>query len=109
MMRSMAASMRSSCVNSDKFGGFEFGDRLVGEANFVEFAPVKHLHDDFEQPLVGGKAVGNGAGPAQIVGSDGIGIADNIHIHGPYSALDQHDLSPPCGLIKRDGRQKFPC
>src|ERR1700730_13397918 len=103
MMRSMAASTTSSSsLRSDKFGGLEFGDRLVGEANFVAFAALEHLHDYFEQPLVGGKTIGNGTGLAQIVGGNDVGIADHIHIHDPYSALDQHGFSPPIGLIKRD-------
>src|SRR5712692_8591058 len=101
MMRSMAASMQSSSnFGSNKFGGFKSGDRLVGEANLVEFAAVKHLHDDFEQPLVGGKTIGNSAGLAQIVGGDDIGIADHIHIHDPYPALDQHGFSPPMRIDK---------
>src|ERR1700730_11325977 len=103
MMRSMAASTTSSSsLRSDKFGGLEFGDRLVGEANFVAFAALEHVHYDFEQPLVGGKTIGNGTGLAQIVGGNDVGIADHIHIHDPYSALDQHGFSPPIGLIKRD-------
>src|ERR1700730_15162531 len=109
MMRSMAASTTSSSsFRSDKFGGLEFGDRLVGEANFVAFAVLEHLHDDFEQPFVGGESIGNGAGLAQIVGNNDVGIADHIHIHDPYPALDQHGFSPPIGLIKRDPGLEFP-
>jgi hypothetical protein len=51
-------------------------DRLVGEPEPVEFAALEYLHDDSEQPLVGDEAVGNGAGAAQVIGGDRIGIAD---------------------------------
>src|SRR5665213_271119 len=89
MMRSMAASMKSS-VNSNQFGGLEFRDRLVGEPEPVHFAALEQPHDDLQQPFVGGEGVGNGAGAAQVIRCDGIGIADRLDIHHPQSALDQH-------------------
>src|SRR5271154_883230 len=98
MMRSMAASMASPCSSSDTFECFEFGDRLVGEPDLVAFTAVKHLHDDFQQPLVGDEAVGHRAGAAQIIRGDGVGIAHHPHIHHPHTALDQH------GPILRFGR-----
>ena len=49
--------------------------------------------DDLQQPVIGGERVGDGAGAAQIVGGDGIGIADHLDIHHLQSALDQHGLS----------------
>ena len=69
-------------------------NRPVGEANPVEFAAVKYLHDDCQQTLVGGEVVGNGAAAAQIIGGDGIGVADHLDVHHLQSALDQHGCSP---------------
>src|SRR5882757_10049982 len=90
MMRSMAASMASSGFASDKLDGFERGDRPVGEPDLVGFTAVKHLHDDFEQPVVGDEIVRNGAGAPKVIRGDGIGIADYAHIQNPYTALHQH-------------------
>src|ERR1700748_130862 len=103
MMRSMAESMESSLGvmsmqrvwSSEAHGalrGLELRDRLVGEPDLVEFAAVKHLHDDFEQAIIGYEGVGNGAGLAQVVRGDRIGIAHRLDIHDPQAALDQHDL-----------------
>src|SRR6202051_505835 len=83
----------------DQGVGLEPGDRLVGEPDPVHFAALKHLDDDSQQPLVGGEAVGNRAGAAQVIGSNGIGVADRLHIHDPQSALDQHGLSLQCAGI----------
>src|SRR5882757_1458811 len=110
MMRSMAACMKVSGWTSDDEGfGFELGDRLVGEADLVEFAALKHRDDDLEQPLVGGKAVRDGAGLAQIVRGDGIGVAHHLDIHHLHSALDQHGLwLSVSGLImRRSGRSSY--
>src|SRR3984893_19102609 len=95
MMRSIAASMESSFLRSDEFGGFKLGDRLVGEPDLVEFAAPKQLHDDLEQLFIGSDGVADGAGPAEIIRGDGIGIADRPDIHDLQSALDQHQLCPP--------------
>src|SRR5258707_10797884 len=93
MMRSIAASMiSSSSFGSDQFGGFKPCNRLVGEADPVEFAALKHLDDNSKQSLVGRISIGNNAGAAQIVLGDGIGITDHLDIHHPQSTLDQHDL-----------------
>src|SRR3954447_13904540 len=103
MMRSMAESMASSvavmsvqrlAVSKAVRGlrGFELRDRLVGEPDLVVFAAMKHLHDDFEQPIVGHEGVGNGAGLAQVIRRDRVGIADRLDIHDPQAALDQHEL-----------------
>src|SRR5581483_10202332 len=75
---------------SGNCGGFELGDRLVGELQLVDFAAVKHPHDDLKQPLVGGDVVGDRAGAAQIVSGDGIGVAHHLHIQDTNTALDQH-------------------
>src|SRR5712671_3561125 len=101
-MRSMAESMESSLAvmtmqwfwSSEARGALarlELRDRLVGEANLVVFAVVKHLHDDFQQPVIGDERIGNGAGLAQIDRRDRIGIADRLDIHDPHAAFDQHD------------------
>src|SRR5215475_10943992 len=106
MMRSIAASMESSGlksgsgssahgVMSGRLKCLELGDRLVGEPDLVDLAAMKHLHDDLEQPLIGDESVGQCAGAAQIIGSDGIGVAHHPHIHHPHAALDQHGLCPP--------------
>src|SRR6185295_3541877 len=103
MMRSMAESMDSSLAvmsmqrfwsseARDALRGFELRDRLVGEPELVEFAAMKHLHDDFQQAVVGHESVGNGAGLAQIIRRDRIGIADRLDIHDPQAALDQHSV-----------------
>src|SRR5665213_1068848 len=97
MMRSMADSMASSCWgsdggSSDKFGGFELRNRLVGKPDLVVFAAMEEIDDDLKQPLVDGKRVGDGAAPAQVVRGDGVGIADHLDIHHLQSALDQHGL-----------------
>jgi hypothetical protein len=55
---------------------------------------VKHLHDDFEQPVVGDEIVRNDAGAAKVIRGDGLGIADHAHIQDPYTALDQHGPQP---------------
>src|SRR5215475_7749749 len=89
MMRSIAASMSASC-RSGNFGALEFGDCLVGKPELVEFAAVKHVHDDLEQPFVGGDIIGNGAGAAQIVCGDGVGVAHHLHIQNTNSTFDQH-------------------
>src|SRR5262252_9031057 len=93
MMRSMAASMESSGSISGKMRSFESGDRLVGKPDLVDFAAVKQLHDDLEQPLVSDQIVGKRARAAQIIGSDGVGVAHHPHIHHPHTALDQHGHS----------------
>src|SRR3981081_4350812 len=108
MMRSMAVSMKSSSARSDEFSGFELRDRLVGELDPVEFAAVKQLRDDLEQPFVGGEGFANGAGPAQRIRGDGIGIADHLYVHHPQPALDQHDLGPPIPSDKARHRAKVP-
>src|SRR5882757_7548332 len=106
MMRSIAASIESSgwvetgCSSSDKLGGFELRNRLVGEPDLVEFAAPEQVHDDFEQPIVGRKSLGDDAGLSQIVRGDGVGIAHHLDIHHLHSALDQHDLSPPIRMDK---------
>jgi hypothetical protein len=74
---------------------FEFGDRLVGEPDPVEFAVLDHLHDDLEQPLVGGEAIGNGAARAQLVRRDDVGIAHHLEVHHLNSAFDQHASPVP--------------
>src|SRR5882757_2934676 len=108
MMRSMAASMKFSDGGSGDVGfGFEFGDRLVGKAELVEFAVLKHLYDDFEQPLVGGERIGDSAGPAQIVRSDGVSVAHHLNIHHPHSALDEHVPRSPCQTDNGPARPKF--
>src|ERR1700759_338635 len=89
MMRSIAASMAGSGW-SGNCGGFEFGDRFVCQLELVDFAAMKHSHDDLEQPFVGGKVIRNGAGAAQIVGGDGVGIAHHLHIQDANSTFDQH-------------------
>src|ERR1700751_5021439 len=61
---------------------------------------MKHLHDDLEQSLIGDEGVGQCAGAAQIIGSDGVGIAHHPHIHYPNTALDQHGLYPPVQIDK---------
>src|SRR5712671_6847577 len=102
-MRSMAESMESSLAvmtmqwfwSSEARGALarlELRDRLVGEANLVVFAVVKHLHDDFQQPVIGDERIGNGAGLAQIVRRDRIGVANRLDIHDPQAALDQHSV-----------------
>src|SRR6266481_8855117 len=88
MTRSIAASMASS--RSDKRGGFEFGDRPVGEPDLVGFAAVKHVDDNFEQPVVGDEIVRDGAGAAKVVRGDGVGLANHPHVQEPNTALDQH-------------------
>src|SRR6266566_528654 len=98
MMRSMATSMASSGFKSDKFGGLELGDRLVGEPDLVGFAAVKHLNDDIEQPIVSHEIVRDGAGAAKIIRGDGISIANHAHIQDPYTALDQHG---PKSFVRR--------
>src|SRR5260370_14570145 len=102
MMRSIAAAsmessfgVRTSCLRSDELSGFEMRNRLVGEPDLVEYAAPEQLHDDFEQPFVGCKGIGDDAGFSQIVRSDGIGFADHLDIHHLQSALDQHGLNPP--------------
>src|SRR5229473_7750111 len=96
MIRSMAASMTSSSLGEsdafelDELNGFELRNRLVGEPEPVHLAALKHLDDDLQQPLVGDKAVGDGAGATQVIRGDGIGIAHHFDIHDPQSALDQH-------------------
>jgi hypothetical protein len=75
--------------------GFELGDRLVGEPEPVVFAVLEHPDDDFEQPLIGGKGVGDGAGPVQIVRGDGIGVAHHLDIHDLQTAFDQHAAPLP--------------
>src|SRR5882757_11444027 len=97
MMRSIAACMDGSRAGSgdDERLGFELGDCLVGEPDLVEFAALKHLHNDAEQPLVGDERVGDRAALAQIVGRDGVGFAHHLGIHDPQSALDQHSSDSP--------------
>ena len=68
-------------------------DRLVGDANPVEFATLEQLDDDGKQPFVGGKTVGNGAGSTEVVGGDRLRIAHNPDIHDPNSTLDEHRCS----------------
>src|SRR5947209_13819939 len=111
MIRSIAASMESSLEvmsmsglklrNSNGPGGLELRNGLVGEPDLVEFAAVKHLHDDLQQPVVGDERIGNGAGLAQVIRRDGIGIADRLDIHHLQAALDQHAQVLRYGLIKR--------
>src|SRR5664279_2943159 len=107
MMRSIAASMESSWLSLNEFGGFEPGDRLVGEPDFVDLAALKQLHDDFEQCVVSGESIGNGAGAAQIVRGNSIGVADRLDIHHPQPALDQHGSHPPLGTDKARAPVKF--
>src|SRR5664279_2741148 len=57
--------------------------------------------------VVGDEAVGNGPGAAQIVRSDGVGVADRLDIHHPQPALDQHGSNPPLGTDKARARVKF--
>src|SRR6185312_4727797 len=111
MMRSMAASMVSSGTSSGRFGmssgissdksfsdgffGFESCDRQIGQPDLVHLAAVKHLHDDREQVVVGDEIVGDGAGAAQIIRGDGIGIAYHPRVHHSHTAFDQHGLDPP--------------
>src|ERR1700722_13601120 len=97
MMRSMAASMASPGMSSDKLFSdkcfcFEFGDREISESDLVDLAAVKHLHDDCEQVVVGDEIVGDGAGAAQIVRGDGVGIAHHPRVHHSHTAFDQHGL-----------------
>src|ERR1700755_2065408 len=106
MMRSIADSMGSSSL-CDKAGGFEFRDRLVGKPDFVVFAALKDLDDEFEQPIIGGNSVGNSAGAAQIIGGDGIGVADHLDIHHLQTAFDQHD-QPPLWRDKALQREQVP-
>jgi hypothetical protein len=82
-------------MRSGQCARFEFGNRLVGEPEPVEFAVLEHLHDDFEQPLVGDQAVGNGAGLAELIRRDGIGIAHHLEVHDLNSALDLHASPVP--------------
>src|SRR5580704_4123004 len=89
MMRSIAASMSGS-EWSGKYAGLEFGDRLVGKFQLVDFAAVKHSYDDLKQPLVGGDVLANRAGAAQIIGCDGVGVAHHLHIQDANSTFDQH-------------------
>src|SRR3954470_4558628 len=113
MMRSIAESIEPSFAGSDMCAelallcqrGFEPGDRLVGKPDAVVFAVMKHLHDDFEQLVVSRKSVRNGAGLAQIVGRDGVGVAHRLHVHDSQAALDQHFRSPRYERIKRSLRQ----
>jgi len=59
-MRSMAGFHADHLRGIRQVRRFEFGDRLVGEANLLNSPAVETSHDAFEQPLVGGKTVGNG-------------------------------------------------
>jgi len=93
---------------SDELCCFELRYRLVGEPDPVAFAEFEHPHDDFEQTLVGDEGIGNCAGPAQLIRSNGIGIADYFDVHDPQPALDQHDLSPPIRTDKARRRAKVP-
>src|SRR3954471_23472099 len=119
MMRSMAESMDSSLgvMSMQRFWsseagcalrGFELPDRLVGEPDLVVFAAMKHLHDDFQQPVVGHEGVGNGAGLAQVIRRDRIGIADRLDIHHPQAALDQHEPKSSDTDDKARGGRKVP-
>src|SRR5438105_9587669 len=112
MMRSMAASMesffgyRQASCRLNEFG-LELRDRLVGEPDLVEFAALKHRHDDLEQSFVGDKGVAHRAGPPKVIRGDRIGIAHRLGIHDLQSTLDQHDLNPPRRIDKARRRQKF--
>src|ERR1700716_2397909 len=114
MMRSIAESIESSVAlmgiaeGSDALACLELQDRLVGQPDLVEFAAMKHRHDDFQQRVVGDEGVGNGAGLAQVIRRDRIGIADRLDIHYPQAALDQHDLSPPDWMDKALTLSKVP-
>src|SRR3954453_8218567 len=115
MMRSMAESMASSVavmsvqtVGGSKavraLRGFELRDRLVGKPELIVFAAVKHLHDNFQQAVVGDECIGNGAGLAQVIRRDRIGVADRLDIHDPQAPLDQHNFYPPIRTDKaREG------
>ena len=50
-------------------------------------------NDDAEQALIGGESVRNGAGFAQIVRGDRVGVTDHLDIQRLNPALDQHVLS----------------
>src|ERR1700751_2126240 len=102
MMRSMAASMDGSVAGSgnERFG-LESGDRLVGKPDLVELATLEQLHDDAEQAFIGGYGVGDRAGPAQIIGCDGVGFAHGLDIHHLQTAFDQHIQVLRYGRIKR--------
>src|SRR5581483_5367366 len=106
MMRSIAASMSGSGW-SGKCSGFEFGDRLVGKSELVDFAAVKHPYDDLKQPFVGGDAVGNRAGASQIIGGNGVSVAHHLHIQDANSTFDQHgpisSISQETSPVRRNG------
>src|ERR1700719_2817570 len=95
MMRSMTASMESSGLISGNSSSFELGDRLVGEPDLVVFAGVDQLQNDVEQPVTSYEIVWDGAGAAQIIRGDCVGVAYYLRIYDPHSALDQHGLKPP--------------
>src|SRR5256885_17260947 len=62
------------------FRSLELRDRLVGEAEPVLLTALEQLHDDAEQALIGGESVRNGAGFAQIVRGDRVGVTDHLDI-----------------------------
>src|ERR1700709_2437289 len=106
--------MRSGRYAGDGYGdfgsvGFEFGDRLVGEPDPVKLAALEQTDDDFEQPSLGGKGVGHGAGFSEIIRGDGIGIADNFDIHDLQPALDQHCLKSSSRTDKAQTLPPVPC
>src|SRR5262245_15424528 len=102
MMRSMAASMDGSVARSgnERFG-LESGDRLVGKPDLVVLAPLEQLHDDAEQTFIGCESIGDRAGPAQIVGCDGVGFAHHLDIHHLQTAFEQHVQVLRYGWIMR--------
>src|SRR4051794_22785970 len=116
MMRSIAESMESSLeliLRSVRLflrvpHRLELRDRLVGEAEPVVLAAMKHLHDDLERAVVGDEGVGNGAGPAQVIGGDGVGIADRLDVHHLQAALDQHVPVSEICMDKAQLRTRFP-
>jgi hypothetical protein len=82
-------------MRSGRQARFEFGDRLVGEPEPVEFAALDQVHDNCEQPLVGDDTIANGAGLAQVVRRVGLGIAHHLEVHDLNSAFDQHASPVP--------------
>src|SRR5215510_13611317 len=108
MMRSMAASMLDGSIagsgiaesGNERFG-LESRDRLVGQSDLVVLAALEQLHDDAEQAFIGGDGIGDRAGPAQIIGCDGVGFAYRLDIHHLQSTFDQHVQVLRYGLIKR--------
>src|SRR5262245_14307513 len=116
MTRLMAASMESSGLTSDKLGGFELGDCPVGEFDLVGFAAVKHVHDHFEQRVVGDEIVRDGPRAAKVIRGDGVSVANHPHIQAPYTALDQHgpilrfaEISPRPGTSSNFGGKFRSC